>query len=157
MACIATHCKWAVKGRVGITGNASAGAMAGFPRVRLSPLTAVGAWRNKGCTVQELWAVAWRPSWTDNGKAWPEHFVSAPCTLSSMSSDLRDEAMRVSNEWSLCAWLPRTACAAKAGWNWSRRTRWVARSIPVNWRTNVCAAEGITRTISRVPLLNWAL
>ncbi len=29
--------------------------------------------------------------------------------------------------------------------------------FPVNWRTNVCAAEGITWTIRRVPLLNWAL
>ncbi len=66
------------EGRVWITGNASAGAMAGFPRVRLSPLTAVGAWRNKGCMVQELWAVAWRPNGTDNGTIWPEHFVSAP-------------------------------------------------------------------------------
>ncbi len=42
-----------LEGRVGITGNASAGAMAGFPRVRLSPLTAVGAWPNKGVVQSE--------------------------------------------------------------------------------------------------------
>ncbi len=137
-------------GRVGITGNAS---VAGFQRVRPSPLTDVGAWRKKGCTVHELWAVAWRPNWTDSRKAWPERFVSAPCTLGSMSSDPHDEATRISNEWSLCACLARTGCAAEAGWSLSREQVGLRKVFPVNWRTNASVAEGRTGTIRRVPVV----